>query len=63
MPGLDPGIHAFPIVPKSVICTGGTPWMTGSSPAMTIEGRVAGMTKAAESRIRLEFRFDESRER
>jgi len=36
MTGLDPVIHAAPPAPKPEVCAYGTPWMTGSSPAMTI---------------------------
>jgi len=36
MAGLDPAIHAVPPALKPGICIGGTSWMPGSSPGMTI---------------------------
>jgi hypothetical protein len=33
MPGLDPGIHAEPIVEAATV----TEWIAGSSPAMTTD--------------------------
>jgi len=37
MPGLDPGIHAEPSVPMFQVTHPDTTWITGTSPAMTME--------------------------
>jgi len=39
MPGLDPGIHGMPLAQTTDFSTGGTAWMPGSSPGMTVVGR------------------------
>jgi len=38
MTGLDPIIHAAPLVRSSEFRASGTPWIPGSSPGMTILG-------------------------
>src|SRR6185312_10006968 len=40
MAGLDPAIHAVTLAPMPKVSTYGTPWMPGSSPGMTLWGKL-----------------------